>query len=92
MNIVNPQTVRPDELKSGDVMMVTVVCYIDKFDDQIMAKIYKAKFKEDQEVSLIPQGPKVAEVTGEKSAGFDLMRLLFPVVMYAQENLKQKHT
>ena len=88
MNIVNQYTVRPDELKSGDVMMVTVVCYIDKWDDQIIAKIYKAKFKEDQEVFLIPQGPKVAEITGEKSPGYDLMRLLFPVVMYAMDNLK----
>ena len=34
MNIVDPRTVRPDELKSGDVMIVTVVCYIDKWDDQ----------------------------------------------------------
>jgi len=34
----------------------------------------------------------VAEVTSEKSEGFDLMRLLFPVGMYAQENLKQKST
>jgi len=90
MNIVNPQTVRPNELKSGDVMILTVVCYIDKWDDQIMAKIYKAPFPSDPD--SIPQGPKVAEVTSEGSPGFDLMRLLFPVVMYAQENLKQKST
>ena len=97
MNIVNPQTVRPDELKSGDVMIVTVVCYIDKWDDQIMAKIYKAPYPNPDYINLnepgdIPQGPKVAEVTSEGSPGFDLMRLLFPVVMYAQENLKRKHT
>ena len=91
MNIVNPQTVRPDELKSGDVMIVTVVCYVDKWDNQIMAKIYKAPYPSPNPNS-IPQGPKVAEVTSEKSPGFDLMRLLFPVVMYAQENLKRKHT
>ena len=96
MNIVNPQTVRPNELKSGDVMIVTVVCYVDKWDDQIMAKIYKAKYLNPDYLNEpgigIPQGPKVAEVTSEKSAGFDLMRLLFPVVMYAQENLKRKYT
>ena len=91
MNIVNPQTVRPDELKSGDVMLVTVVCYIDKRDDQIMAKIYKAPYPNTSH-NAIPQGPKVAEVTSEKSEGFDLMRRLFPVVMYAQYNLKRKHT
>lgn len=87
MKIVDPRSVRPNELESGDVMLVTVVCYIDKWDDQIMAKIYKAKFPSDPN-SLIPQGPKVAEITSEKSPGYDLMRLLFPVVMYAMENLK----
>ena len=91
MNIVDPRTIRPDELKSGDVMLVTVVCYIDKWDDQIMAKIYKSPYPGPNSNS-IPQGPKVAEVTSEKSEGFDLMRLLFPVVMDAQYNLKRKFT
>ena len=94
MNIVDPRTIRPDELKSGDVMIVTVVCYVDKWDDQIMAKIYKAKYMDPDYLNepgiSIPQGPKVAEVTSKGSPGFDLMRLLFPVVMYAQENLKEK--
>lgn len=95
MNIVDPRTVRPNELKSGDVMILTVVCYIDKWDDQIMAKIYKANYLKsdllhDESGVSIPQGVKVAEVTSERSPGFDLMRLLFPVVMYAQENLKRK--
>ena len=88
MNIVDPRTVRPSELKSGDVMMVTVFCYVDKWDERIMAKIYKAPFPFDHE-NRIPQGPRVAEITSEKSEGFDLMRLLFPVVMYEMENLKK---
>ena len=93
MNVVNPQTVLPNELKSGDVMIVTVVCYIDKWDDQIIAKIYRAKYPfVNSDPLSIPQGPKVAEVTSDGSPGFDVMRLLFPVVMYAQENLKRKHT
>lgn len=89
MNIVNPRTVRPSELKSGDVMMVSVICYVDKFDGRIMAKLYKAPFPFDHE-NGIPQGPRVAEITSEKSPGYDLMRLLFPVVMYEMENLKTK--
>ena len=89
MKIVDPRTVRPNELESGDVMMATVVCYIDKWDNQIMAKIYKAPFP-GSDIASIPQGPKVAEITSEKSEGYDLMRLLFPVVMYAQDNLKQE--
>ena len=87
MKIVDPSMVRPYELKSGDVMMVTVVCYIDRFDGRIMAKIYKSPFPFDHR-NGIPQGPKIAEITSEKSEGFDLMRLLFPVVMYEMENLK----
>jgi len=93
MNIVDPRPIRPNELISGDVMIVTVVCYIDKWDDQIMAKIYKAPYPRFiLDLDSIPQGPMVAVVRNEKSEGFDLMRLLFPVVMYAQENLKQKRT
>lgn len=91
MNIVNPMNVRPNELKSGDVMLATVICYIDRWDDQIIAKIYKAKYPfVNSDPLSIPQGPKVAEVTSEKSPGYDLMRLLFPVVMYAMDNLKQE--
>ncbi len=87
MNVVDPRTIRPYELKSGDVMMLEVVCYIDRFDGQIMAKIYKSP---SDHKNGIPQGPKVAEITSEKSEGFELMRLLFPVVMYEMENLKQE--
>ncbi len=90
MNIVDSIKIRPGELKSGDVMMLTVICYIDRWDNEIVAKIYKAKA--DQDVSSIPQGPKVAEVRSEKSPGYDLMRLLFPVVMYEMENLKAELT
>ena len=89
MNIVDPRTIRPNELKSGDVMLLTVVCYIDRWDDQIIAKIYKAPYPGPNSNS-IPQGPKVADVVSEESAGYDLMRLLFPVVMYEMDNLKQK--
>ncbi len=89
MNIVDPRTVRPSELKSGDVMMLEVVCYIDRFGGRIMAKIYKAP---SDVKNGIPQGPKVAEVTSEKSEGFDLMRLLFPVVMYEMERLKENRS
>ena len=89
MRIVNPITIRPNELKSGDVMMVTVVCYIERWDDQILAKIYKAPYPNTSH-NAIPQGPKIAEVVSEDSDGYDLMRLLFPVVMYEMDNLKQK--
>lgn len=88
MRIVKPNTVRPHELESGDVMMLTVICYIDRWDGQIVAKIYKAPYPNASH-NAIPQGPKVAEITSEKSEGFDLMRLLFPVVMYEMENLKE---
>ncbi len=93
MNVVDPRTIRPYELKSGDVMLLTVVCYIDRWDGQIMAKIYKANYLNPNYLNKpgidIPQGPKIAEITSEKSEGFDLMRMLFPVVMYEMENLKE---
>ena len=89
MNIVDPRTIRPSELKTGDVMLVTVVCYIERWDDQILAKIYKTPYPNTSQIA-IPQGPKVAEVDSEKSEGYDLMRLLFPVVMYEMDNLKQE--
>ena len=89
MNVVDPRTIRPYELKSGDVMMLTVVCYIERWNGNLLAKLYKAPFPYEGD-SGIPQGLKVAEIASEKSEGFDLMRLLFPVVMYEMDNLKQK--
>ncbi len=91
MNIVEERDVRPSELKSGDVMLLTVICYVDRFDGRIMAKIYKAPFPGADPIG-IPQGPKVAEVTSEKSEGFDLVRRLFPVVMYEMERLKENRS
>ena len=87
MNIVDPRTIRPYELKSGDVMMLTVVCYIERRNGSLIAKLYKSPFPYEGD-SEIPQGPQVAEITCEKSEGYDLMRLLFPVVMYEMEHLK----
>ena len=84
MTVKNLYTVRPGELEIGDILMCTAVCYLDQLaDGSWLVKVYHGKFPTDE---TIPQGGKIADIYSEDSEGFELLKLLFPVVTWAMEH------
>ena len=82
MSIVNFYNVRPDELKSGDVLVCTVTLHVgyrrDKYGKP-MYRMYRCDWPEPQvSEDGIPQGSNIGQDV-EKVA-----QALFPVVGYAE--------
>ena len=78
MDLVNPVTVRPYELKHGDVMVVTVTVHIVERDGDLFFRMYRCDYP-PQMHDGIPQGSRIF---GESVAG-----VLMPVLAYA--NIRQ---
>ena len=74
--IVNPVTVRPNELTTGDVAITTVTLHIVEYGDGLAYRMYQCAHPM-QVYDGIPQGSRLGE--GEEA----VMRELFPVVGWA---------
>ena len=84
--LVNPYTVRPGELKSGDVLVFTVTCHIiERANNRIEARIYRCPY-DGPTFEGIPQGSRTAYYMQDEEA---LLRNLFPVVLHARSHRKE---
>ena len=73
--ILNPVTVIPSDLKSGDVMAVIVTCHITRSPTGLRYRLYRCPYP-DSVHNGIPQGGRIA---GEGA----IASQLFPVLGYA---------
>ena len=72
--LVNPLTVRPHELRGGDVMAVVVTCHVVRRESGLYYRLYRCPFPPGGAVhDGIPQG---ARITCENTVASQL----FPVV------------
>jgi len=75
--LVNPLTVRPHELREGDVMVVTVTCHIMRRSGELAYRLYRCPFPPGDSVDEgVPQGVRILD-EGIVAAE------LFPVVRMA---------
>lgn len=74
--IVNPVTVKPDELEPGDVMVVTVTLHVVKRGDGLVFRIYRCGYP-PQVHEGVPQGSRIGVHEWE------VAQELFPVVAWA---------
>lgn len=75
--LVNPVSVRPNELQGGDVMAVTVTCHIFSGSDSLVYRLYRCQWPVERWRIGIPQGSRI----GNEEA---VATQLFPVVRYAK--------
>ena len=81
MQIVDFCNVRPDELKSGDVLVCTVTLHVGYRKDEHgkpMYRVYRCGYPPEIIVDGIPQGPNIGR-DAEAVA-----HALFPVIGYAE--------
>lgn len=74
--LVDSVYVRPDELKSGDVLVAVVTLHVMQRGDDFVFRMYRCSHP-PQEHEGIPQGSRIAD---EK----ELAQQLFPVVGWAE--------
>lgn len=75
--LVNPVSVRPNELQSGDVMAVIVTCHVTRWPDGLRYRVYRCPYDDPETPTGIPQGARIGDEEAVASQ-------LFPVVRYAK--------
>lgn len=75
--LVNPVAVRPDELRHGDVLVVTVALHVMERGDERIFRVYRCDYP-PQVADGIPQGSRVSVIHEKVVAD-----ALFPVVDWA---------
>lgn len=75
--LVNPVTVRPDELRAGDVMAVVVTLHVLPAGVGLVYRMYRCKYSPSAVYDDIPQGSLIG---GDVES---VMKSLFPVVGWA---------
>ena len=74
--LVNPMTVMPDELESGDVMIAVVTLHVVRRGDGLVFRMYCCDYPPQMHAD-VPQGNRLGR--NERA----VMRELFPVVAWA---------
>lgn len=77
--LVNPVSVRPNKLQSGDVMVVTVTCHVNQGPgDSLLYRLYRCPYPPRGSMDeKVPQGTRI----GDEEA---VATQLFPVVKSAK--------
>jgi len=76
--LINPLTVRPQELKPGDVMAVTVTLHVchRMVDNKLTYRIYRCPYPPGESlVDGVPQGQRIQDED-------EVAQALFPVVIW----------